>query len=219
MKNKIVLFLGLTGLAVVSAFTFQLTNASFKKNRDLGSFISKMPNSDLAASLTQNRNHQNTVITSYSDQKLVINNSVTESVAKPNILFFIADDMTSIDCEPYGNKDVHTPNLAKSAKEGLTFDNMNNATAMCGPTRQSLYTGLFPVKNGSYPNHAQVYDNVISVVQHFKKLGYRVALIGKQHYAPMANFPFEYLGGRNSDNGKGQDVELADAEKWINKDT
>jgi nucleoside-diphosphate-sugar epimerase len=61
---------------------------------------------------------------------------------------------------------------------------------------------LFPVKNGSYPNHAQVYDNVISVVQHFKKLGYRVALIGKQHYAPMANFPFEYLGGRNSDNEK-----------------
>ena len=99
--------------------------------------------------------------------------------------------MTSIDCEPYGNTDVHTPNLAKLAKEGLTFDNMNNATAMCGPTRQSLYTGLFPVKNGSYPNHAQVYDNIISVVQHFKKIGYRVALIGKQHYAPMANFPFE----------------------------
>jgi hypothetical protein len=25
---------------------------------------------------------------------------------RPDILFFIADDMTSIDCEPYGNKDV-----------------------------------------------------------------------------------------------------------------
>jgi N-sulfoglucosamine sulfohydrolase len=137
---------------------------------------------------------------------------------KPDILFFIADDMTSIDCEPYGNKDVHTPNLAKLAKEGMCFDNMNNATAMCGPTRQSLYTGIFPVKNGSYPNHAQTYGNIISIVHHFKGLGYRVALIGKQHYAPAQSFPFEYLGGRNSDNGDGIDIELGNAEKWINKD-
>jgi hypothetical protein len=177
MKNKIVLILGLTGLAVVSAFTIQLTNASFAKNEQKVKFKSQSLNSYLAATLAENTDIKKTVIASYSNQKLMINNSVKESVAKPNILFFIADDMTSIDCEPYGNKDVRTPNLAKLAKEGLSFDNMNNATAMCGPTRQSLYTGLFPVKNGSYPNHAQVYDNVISVVQHFKKLGYRVALI------------------------------------------
>ena len=137
---------------------------------------------------------------------------------QPDILFFLADDMMSIACEPYGNLDVNTPNLSKLAKEGLCFDNMNNATAMCGPTRQSLYTGIFPVKNGSYPNHAQVYDNIVSIAQHFIGLGYRVALIGKQHYAPMSNFPFEYLGGRNSDNGDGIDIELKDAENFINKD-
>ncbi len=137
---------------------------------------------------------------------------------KPDILFFIADDMTSIDCEPYGNPDVKTPNLLKLAAEGMCFDNMNNATAMCGPTRQSLYTGIYPVRNGSYPNHAQVYNNIISIVQHFKNIGYRVALIGKQHYAPEKSFPFEYLGGRNSDNGEGVDITLSDAEKWIKKD-
>lgn len=141
-----------------------------------------------------------------------------EAAKKPDILLFIADDMTSIDCEPYGNPDVNTPNIARLASEGMSFDNMHNATAMCGPTRQSLYTGIFPVRNGSYPNHAQVYDNIESIVQHFKGIGYRVALIGKQHYAPMANFPFEYLGGRNSDNGEGIDITLSDAEKWIKKD-
>jgi N-sulfoglucosamine sulfohydrolase len=141
-----------------------------------------------------------------------------EVAKKPDILFFIADDMTAIDCQPYGNPDVKTPNLARLANEGMVFDNMHNATAMCGPTRQSLYTGIFPVKNGSYPNHAKVYDNVISIVQHFRKIGYRVALIGKQHTAPEASFPFEYLGGRNSDNGEGVDINLSDAEKWINKD-
>lgn len=137
---------------------------------------------------------------------------------RPDILFFLADDMMSIACEPYGSKDVHTPNLAQLAKEGMCFDNMNNATAMCGPTRQSLYTGLFPVRNGSYPNHAQVYDNIVSIAQHFISIGYRVALIGKQHYAPLENFPFEYLGGRNSDNGEGIDIQLKDAEKFIKKD-
>jgi N-sulfoglucosamine sulfohydrolase len=137
---------------------------------------------------------------------------------KPDVLFFIADDMTSVDCEPYGNPDVKTPNLSKLASQGICFDNMNNATAMCGPTRQSLYTGIFPVKNGSYPNHAKVYDNVISIFHHFKDLGYRVALIGKRHTAPVASFPFEYLGGRDSDNGEGIDINLSDAEAWINKD-
>jgi hypothetical protein len=32
MKNKIVLLLGLSGLALVSAFTFKLSNASFENN-------------------------------------------------------------------------------------------------------------------------------------------------------------------------------------------
>lgn len=141
-----------------------------------------------------------------------------ETVKQPDILLFIADDMTSRDCAPYGNPDVITPNLSKLAEEGMVFRNMYNCTAMCGPTRQSLYTGIFPVKNGSYPNHSKVYDNIISIVQHFTEIGYRVALIGKQHYAPAESFPFEYLGGRNSDDGEGQDIELKDAEKFIQKD-
>ena len=142
----------------------------------------------------------------------------TKQTGKPDILLFIADDMTSRDCAPYGNPDVITPNLSKLADEGLVFRNMYNATAMCGPTRQSLYTGIFPVKNGSYPNHSKVYDNITSIVQHFSGIGYRVALIGKQHYAPEESFPFEYLGGRNSDDGEGQDIELRDAERFIQHD-
>jgi uncharacterized sulfatase len=162
--------------------------------------------------------HENGLMQLHQQQAKKSNAKKGAQESRPNILFFLADDMMSIACEPYGSVDVHTPNLTKLAKAGLCFDNMNNATAMCGPTRQSLYTGIFPVKNGSYPNHAQVYDNIVSIAQHFTGLGYRVALIGKQHYAPMSNFPFEYLGGRNSDNGDGQDIELRNAEKFINKD-
>ena len=207
MKNKSLLLIGFASLVIITASSFQLSNFEkskiVKNSKTLNANTSK---TGLATALSEKLGTKKLVVASLIKHGIVIQNSgiVKTKASKPDILFFIADDMTSIDCEPYGNKDVYTPNLAKLAKEGMTFDNMNNATAMCGPTRQSLYTGLFPVKNGSYPNHAQVYDNVISIVQHFKKIGYRVALIGKQHYAPMANFPFEYLGGRNSDNGKDQ---------------
>ncbi len=223
MKNKSLLLIGFASVVIITASSFQLSNSNFEKSRITRS--TKIQNNedaqnDLATALYEKLGVKKPVIASLKNQGIVIHNigKVKDPSPKPDILFFLADDMTSIDCEPYGNKDVHTPNLAKLAKEGMCFDNMNNATAMCGPTRQSLYTGLFPVKNGSYPNHAQVYDNIISIVQHFTKIGYRVALIGKQHYAPMPNFPFEYLGGRNSDNGKGQDIELLDAQKWIDKD-
>ena len=83
------------------------------------------------------------------------------SYKQPDILFFLADDMTSVDCEPYGNPDVKTPNLSKLAQQGVLFDNMYNASAICCPTRQSLYTGLYPVKNGGYPNHSKVYMAII----------------------------------------------------------
>ena len=140
------------------------------------------------------------------------------SYTRPDILLFIADDMTGRDCEPYGNPDVKTPHLKKLAGEGICFDNMYTATAMCGPSRQSLYTGIQPVRNGSYPNHSRVYGHIVSIAHHFREMGYRVALIGKQHYAPGASFPFEYLGGRNSDDGEGQDINLEDARNYLNKD-
>lgn len=130
------------------------------------------------------------------------------SAARPNILIFLADDMTWRDCEPYGNTDVRTPNIQKLAEEGIKFNNMYTATAMCAPTRQQFFTGLFPVRNGAYPNHSQVYDGVQSMAHYFQSIEYNVVLIGKQHYGPKSSFPFTYLGGRGSDNGTGVEIEI-----------
>ena len=110
---------------------------------------------------------------------------------RPNVLLVIADDMAWNDCGPYGNKVVRTPNMDRLAKDGMTFNLAFTATAMCSPTRQQLYTGLFPVRNGAYPNHSRVKDGTKSIVHHLKKLGYRVALNGKKHIGPPASFPFE----------------------------
>ena len=64
--------------------------------------------------------------------------------AKPNILLMVADDLTWHDCEPYGSRQVRTPNLARLAREGMCFDGMFTGTAMCAPTRQQLYNRRLP---------------------------------------------------------------------------
>jgi uncharacterized sulfatase len=130
----------------------------------------------------------------------------------------IGDDMTWRDCEPYGGPDVETPNMATLAAEGMTFDAMFTATAMCAPTRQQLYTGMFPVRNGAYPNHSRVYDGVRSIVHYLTGLGYRVGLTGKRHYKPPESFPFEFLKGRHHDGGKGKDLMFDEAEAFVRRD-
>lgn len=127
---------------------------------------------------------------------------------KPNILLFIADDMTWRDLQPYGNNDVLTPHMAQLAEEGMSFDNMFTSTAMCSPTRQQLYTGLYPVRSGAYPNHSRVYDGVKSVGHYFKNIGYEVAIVGKTHHGPPESYPFNFLGGRHHDDGDGVDIHI-----------
>lgn len=137
--------------------------------------------------------------------------------AKPNIVLIMADDLTMIDIEPYGSKQVHTPNLARLAKDGMCLDNMFNMVPVCSPTRQSLLTGLGPVRNGAYPNHTMIYDGIKTLPVYMKELGYETALIGKRHYAPVSSYPFDFLGGRDGDNGQGSDVDLSKAEEYIRK--
>ncbi len=120
---------------------------------------------------------------------------------KPNILIVIGDDMMWRDCKPYGNPDIHTPNMSRLAKEGICFDSMHTSTAMCAPTRQQLLTGLYPVRNGAYPNHSRVYDGVRSLPYYLSHLGYRVGLIGKRHFGPIESYPFEFISNQVKKNG------------------
>lgn len=113
---------------------------------------------------------------------------------KPNIVFILADDLTRWDIGCYGSKDSRTPALDKLAADGMKFNKCYQAAAMCAPTRQNLLTGMYPTRNGGYPNHSFVYPGVKSVVHYLKPLGYRVALIGKEHVGPKETFDYESLG-------------------------
>jgi len=147
-----------------------------------------------------------------------IKESRADGGGRPNVVIVIGDDMTWRDCEPYGNAEVKTPNMARLAREGMCLDAMFTATAMCAPTRQQLYTGLYPVRNGAYPNHSKVYPGVKSLARYLKDLGYRVALTGKTHFGPPESFPFERLKGRDHDGGKGKDLLFDTAEAFVRRD-
>ena len=116
---------------------------------------------------------------------------------RPDIVLVLADDQTWSDSGCYGNRQVRTPNIDRLAAEGMRFTRAFTATAMCAPTRQQLYTGLFPVRNGAYPNHSKVKPGTRSIVHFLRKLGYRVGLSGKKHFGPPDSFPFENVPGRS----------------------
>jgi uncharacterized sulfatase len=110
---------------------------------------------------------------------------------KPNLVFMIADDCTYLDMEVYGGQ-AKTPNLNQLAKQGLKFTRCFQTAPMCSPTRHNIYTGLYPVRSGAWPNHTCVYPGTKSIAHYLKDSGYRVALSGKTHISPRESFPFEY---------------------------
>jgi len=116
-----------------------------------------------------------------------------EAAKQPNILIVIADDLNKDSVGVYGSKDVKTPNIDRLAGQGMRFNLAYTSTAMCAPTRQQMYTGLYPVRSGAYPNHSKVKPGTKSLVHYLKALGYRVGLSGKRHFGPPASFPFEQV--------------------------
>ena len=124
--------------------------------------------------------------------------------AQPNIVFIIADDCTFRDIGCYGGQ-AKTPHIDKLATQGMRFTRCFQAAPMCSPTRHNIYTGLYPVKSGAWPNHTRAYPHVKSIVHHLRPQGYRVTQTGKTHINPRAVFPFENFGG-----GKNPDMKYID---------
>jgi N-sulfoglucosamine sulfohydrolase len=111
----------------------------------------------------------------------------------PNLVIFIADDMSYYDVGCWGSPDAKTPNLDKLASEGMKLTRCYTPAPVCSPTRLALYTALYPVKNGGYPNHSATKPGIKSMVHFLKPLGYRVGIVGKAMIAPEETFPFDYL--------------------------
>jgi len=120
--------------------------------------------------------------------------SVPAPPGAPNMLIIVADDLTWSDLGATGSPDAKTPNIDRLAREGMQLQGMFSPAPMCSPARHALYTGLYPVRSGGYPNHSQVQKGTHSLFTYLRDAGYRVGLLGKVHVHPKSSYPFERIG-------------------------
>jgi len=71
-----------------------------------------------------------------------------KSGSRPNILWITCEDLSPrLGC--YGDRTVPTPNLDRLAREGVLYTNAFATTAVCGPSRHALITGMYPTSTGA----------------------------------------------------------------------
>ena len=105
--------------------------------------------------------------------------------ATRNVLLLVADDLNCmLGC--YGDSLASTPNLDALASEGIRFDQAHCQYPLCGPSRTSFLTGLYPSQSGVRENRVMLRDampEVVTLPQLFRQHGYHVTRVGKLfHY-------------------------------------
>ncbi|MCA9064281.1 MAG: sulfatase [Planctomycetaceae bacterium] len=106
-------------------------------------------------------------------------------VNRPNVLFLICDDL-NCDLGCYGHPLVRSPNIDRMAARGVRFERAYCQYPLCGPSRASFMTGMYPDQTLIHQNAIYLRErvpNVISMSQMFRNNGYFATRIGKiYHY-------------------------------------
>jgi len=76
--------------------------------------------------------------------------AATNATPRKNVLFLIADDLNNM-LGAYGDPLARTPNLDKLAARGVRFDRAYCTYPLCGPSRNSMLTGLYPNSGSAGP--------------------------------------------------------------------
>ena len=102
----------------------------------------------------------------------------------PKRVIWISTDHMRYDCiGAHGNSVMHTPNLDRIVREGLSFDRCYAQNPLCMPSRASFMTGLYPQQTGVVDNGQDLpADFPYTVARVFKAGGYVTAHIGKLHF-------------------------------------
>lgn len=110
-------------------------------------------------------------------------------VGAKNVLFLIADDLNNM-LGAYGDPLARTPHIDKLAARGVRFDRAYCTYPLCGPSRNSLLTGLYPNSTGIHANSLifrQTIPAQLSLPQAFRQQGWFSARIGKLYHYNVPN--------------------------------
>ncbi|MGB0579166.1 MAG: sulfatase [Limisphaerales bacterium] len=120
--------------------------------------------------------------------------AINADARKPNVLFLMSDDLNTA-LSGFGHPQCKTPQLDKLADRGVRFENMHCQYPVCGASRASLMSGLYPYTNGTLGNAGTLRGNmpdVLTMSQLFRNNGYRVGRVSKIYHMRI---PFEIIDG------------------------
>jgi arylsulfatase A-like enzyme len=98
-----------------------------------------------------------------------------------NILFVMADQLRADYLSCYGHPSLRTPAIDRLAARGVRFSRAFVQAPVCGPSRMSFYTGRYVGSHGSSYNGVPLRVGEMTIGDHLRPLGMRVALVGKTH--------------------------------------
>lgn len=129
------------------------------------------------------------------------------SAGKLNVLFIITDQQFAdvMSCR-MGRQYVSTPAMDSLAAQGLVFTRAYSSNPLCMPSRNSLFTGLYPHQTGvtqnAGPQGGLDPAKFVCLGRYFKDAGYDTAYSGKWHLCFNAKDPqthgFEIMKGQST---------------------
>jgi arylsulfatase A-like enzyme len=110
---------------------------------------------------------------------------------KPNIVIFLGEGLRHDELSCTGNTMIHTPNMDRIAREGMSFRNSFVTNALCLPSRASMLTGLYSHSvnaTGNEPSgrhdggaNGPIPQDIPLFTELLQQAGYEVGFFGKAH--------------------------------------
>jgi len=104
---------------------------------------------------------------------------------RPNIVYFLVDDLGRADVGFMGSTETRTPNIDRLAREGAILESFY-VQPVCSPTRSTLMTGRYVMRTGVYnvvrpgaPWGLPLAERTLP--QALREAGYTTAICGKWH--------------------------------------
>jgi len=117
---------------------------------------------------------------------------MAKSEPLPNILWYVSEDNNPL-IGAYGDKLAHTPTIDRLSARGVLYKNVYCTAPVCGPSRFSILTGLYPYTAGASenmgPTDTMVPSYVVPYPVSLRNAGYYCTNNPKKNYCSQ----FEWL--------------------------
>ncbi|MCP4644172.1 MAG: sulfatase [bacterium] len=110
----------------------------------------------------------------------------------PNVVFLFSDEHRYQSMGISEMPELHTPNMARMAADGVEFTHCISNYPVCSPYRAILMSGQWPCQQGVTDNNIPLAADENSLGAVFKRAGYRTGYVGKWHLGGLRAEPFGF---------------------------